>query len=258
MKSKIFGAVLLCVMMLVGAVACSSSGGKAPNGMTAGEILAMSQNASASINTLQMDEIENTNVMGEEMNMSISMSMDKSNRIMNMSEISPMSTGAMECYILNDWMYISDPIAEAQWVKTPLTEDIWNQEDTVNQQLSILSNFTDAQYIGTELVGNANCYEINVNPNMAAILGALNMSDIGNVSLSDMVKSCSGTVWIDENTYYPLKTSLDVTLEVENVTVSANEVGTISNINQPVNIVLPAAAQNATSISYSDFESGNW
>jgi hypothetical protein len=258
MKRRMCGAVLLCVMVLVGAVACSSGASKAPNGVTGSEILTMANNATASINTLQGQVTMNMIAMGEEMNYSSSTSMDISNRTLYESETDAMYINDTDMtYILNNWVYEYNPGVKAEWVRTPLTEDIWSEEyqpNAANQTLALLNFPTAVQYIGQETVAGTNCYKINVNPNPAVILGALDMSDYGSISPSDVVKSSSCTVWIDESTYYPLKISIDMTIS----TVLLNVVSTISNINQPVNIVLPAAAKNATAINYSTFESGNW
>jgi hypothetical protein len=248
------GAVLLCITVLVGAVACSSGVSKAPNGMTANEILAMSQNASTSMNTLQGYVTDNASVMGEEMNASFSISADIPSRRLHRLY---MPTGDGEAYILNNWVYIYSP-TEAKWVETPLTEYIWSEEYSIDQQLAVLSNFTDAKYIGTELVQGVDCYKISVHPSTSAILDMFNMSEVG-IGPSDInVENCAYTAWINESTYYPVQTSLNVILEMENVTLLDNRVCTISNINQPVNIVLPAEAQNATTLTNAQFESGNW
>jgi hypothetical protein len=55
-----------------------------------------------------------------------------------------------------------------------------------------------------------------------------------------------------------LKGSISGDMVVENVHMSLNMIMTISNINQPINIVLPEAAINATAISYSNYVSGNY
>jgi hypothetical protein len=260
MKLRMCGAVLVCVVILASVIACSSGASKAPNGMTASEILARYQNASASINTLQMDMTMHMGAMGDELNMSASISEDKPNRKVYAAETSPMFTGEIEVYVLDSEMYMSNPMAKAKWVKTPLTEDLFRQalDFGVNQELIVLNNCTNAQYIGRETIGGTDCYKITVNPNPAALLSAFNVSGLGNVSPSDAVKSSSCTVWVDGSTYYLLKMSCGMTLKFEASTGLLNSVFTTSNINQPVNIVLPAEAQNATALTNAQFESGNW
>lgn len=264
MKLRMCGAGLLCVMVLVGAIACSSGVSKAPNGMTAREILEMTNNATASINTLHLDVTMNMTMhvggMSDELNVSASISVDKPNRKLYAAETWSIFTGEAEVYILNNEMYMSNPMAKAKWVKTPLTEDFFREalDFGVNQELIVLNNFTDAQYIGTDLVGGINCYKINVNPNSAALLSAFNVSGLGNVSPSDDIKSSSCTVWVDDSTYYLLKMSCNMAFESKDYTELVNSVFTTSNINQPVNIILPVEAQNATALTNAQFESGNW
>lgn len=278
---RLFIPLLLAIMLNAGCSNGSTSITTPTPAMTASEILAMTNNATASMNTLQGDMIENMSIKGQYMsssdeeNSSISISADQVDRKLYESQIflnphiEPVSTcNISEVYILNNWIYMYN-LGQNEWIKTPLTEDIWNTEYGADEDWEIWNNSTNAQYIGMELVGGINCYKISVKPNPATISDMLNMTGLAMFSSSNKVKNC--TVWIDKSTYYPLKTSLNMTLESdsmsmepEHFTISANIVFAFSNINKPVTIVLPAEAQNATAISYSTFESydywciGNW
>lgn len=229
MKLRMCGGVLLCVAVLVGAVACSSGGSKAPNGMTADEILANCQNAARAINTMQTYAIateQDGNVVSD-----FSMSVDNSNRSLYCS-----GNDSMRLYALDNWIYSCN--STSKWVKTQLTEDIWN---IILERLHLgeLQNCTKASYIGMESVNGTNCYKMDITSGLESVINRLGLSGF-------TVKSYSSTIWIAENTYYPVKLSENLTwTEGDRLSV----IWTYSNINQPVNIVLPAAAQNATATS---------
>jgi hypothetical protein len=259
MRVRCLGVLILCVAVLLGTVACGG-GGVAPNGMTGADIMARYQNASASIETVQSDASMIESALGQEITMNMSMTADKPNRKMYMSQtyFIFMSTVEVEVYMMDNWIYVPSGTVKGKWVKTPLTEDVWNEEYNRNLSLEFFNNSADANYIGMETVGGIDCYKVSIKPDFEVLLGVLNMSEFDDISLSDMLKSYSCVIWIDENTYCPVKMSIDMQMEVEGVPMSVRGMGTYSNINQPITITLPVAAINATEISYEDFMAGEW
>lgn len=235
-------AILLCIAVLASTIACNSSS-KAPNGMTADEILARCQNASRTINTMQMQMHGITTSIDQGGSVNLSVSVDNSNRSMYWSENgSPSLAISSKFYLLNNWVYICN--STSGWVKTQLTEEAWDLFSSLTR-LHILQNCTKASYIGMETVDGTNCYKLDITPGLESEINRLGLSDFGNAT----IKSCSCAVWIAENTYYPVKLSSNITWTDG---TSLSKIETYSNINQPVNITLPAEAQNAT------VESGNW
>jgi hypothetical protein len=114
-----------------------------------------------------------------------------------------------------------------------------------------------------ENIGGFNCYKIDVDPNQDALFSASDMSGtegLSNEEINDMMKDSSCTAWVAESTYFPMQISFSMTLEMdvygEKYPITVDMTMTFSNINQPVTINLPAAAQNATAISYEDFMAG--
>lgn len=225
---------LLCIAILVSAIACNSSS-KAPNGMTADEILARCQNASRTINTMQVHSIITSIDQGSSSNLSVSV--DNSNRSLYMSENGSIPLAiSPKLYILNNWVYTCN--LTSNWVKTQLTEFVWDSFSSPTH-LDILQNCIKASYIGMESVDGTNCYKMDITPCLESEINRLGLSQFGNSS----IKSCSGAILIAENTYYPVKLSSNMTW-TDGYRLS--KIVTYSNINQPVNITLPAEAQNAT------------
>lgn len=245
------GAILLCAVVLVSAVSCSSSGSKAPNGMTADEIVSNCENTSSSINTAQMHAVlivrNQSGCLGS---INWSYIVDTSNRSAYKSYTSTITATSSECYVVNDWIYACN--STSTWIKTPLTEDYWNSlYRSALQPLDILQNYEKASYHDMQPVSGTNCYEINITADAEEEAYALGLYFLNITGM----QSHSCAVWITENTYYPAQMAFDFTWPDES---RIGMVVNYSSINEPVNITLPAEAQNATAISYSAFESGDW
>ena len=263
MRVRNLGILFLCIAVLLGTVACSG-GGVAPNGMTAAEILEMSQNAS--MNTMQFNMVMETAFMGDEITMNMVGAGDNLNQEMYLIGTSPqMQDYDMEVYIVDDWIYMTNPNSSAEWIKTGLTEDIWDEQDITGQQLGLMNDCLATRYIGMENINGINCYKIDVQPNWDAIFAAADISETEGISkqdMIDMIKDTSCTAWVAENTYYTMEIFLGMTMEMDilgqKYSVTIDMTMTTSNINQPVNITLPVAATNATEISYEDFMAGNY
>jgi hypothetical protein len=261
MRVRNLGILVLCISVLLGTVACGG-GGVAPNGMTGAEILEMSQ--TASVNTAQFSAIIEASVMGEAMTMYMTGAADNMNREMYMTTTAPeIYDEVMQMYAVDDWIYTTD--SNGDWIKTELTDNIWEEQNPTSQQMGLMEGFFAAKYLGMETIGGSNCYKIAIDPNWDALFSAADMSEtegLSNEEMIDMIKDSSCTAWVAENTYFPMQIFFSMTMEMDILgqiyPITMNMTMTFSNINQPVTITLPAAANNATAISYEDFMSGDY
>jgi len=261
MRVKNWGILFLCIAVLLGTVACGGNG-VAPNGMTGAEILEMSQ--TASVNTMQFSATVEVNAMGEAMTMYMTGAADEMNREMYMTTTAPeIYDEATQVYVVDDWIYTTD--SNGDWIKTELTDDIWEEQNPTSQQMGLMEGFVDAKYLGMETIGGSNCYKIAIDPNWAALFSAADMSGTEGLSteeMIDMIKDSSCTAWVAENTYFPMQIFFSMTMEMDilgqKYSVTMDMTMTFSNINQPVTITLPAAARSATEVSYEDFMAGEW
>ena len=261
MRVRNLGILFLCIAVLLGTVACSG-GGVAPNGMTAAEILEMSN--TASVNTVQFSATIEYDLMGEAATMYMTGAADEINRETYMIITDPeMPDEDMPMYIIDDWTYTTD--SNGDWIKTELTDDIWEESNTASQQMGLMEGFSGANYLGMENIGGFNCYKIDVDPNWDALFSAADMTEtegLSNEEMIDMIKDSSCTAWVAENTYFPMQIFFSMTMELDmfgqQYSITTDMTMTFSNINQPVTINLPAAATNATEISYEDFMAGNY
>jgi len=263
MKARFMAVIVLCVAALVGTVACSGGGGKAPNGMTGAEILAASQ--TTTINSMRFSATVETAMMDETLVMYMAGSMDEANREMYMTMTSPDYDYTMQMYITDGWLYMIDPDYSESWIKTRLTDDIWEQENPTAGQMELLEDVLEAKYLAMEIVSGSNCYKIDVDPNWDAILSATDMEETEYYStdeLIDMIKDTECVIWVAEGSYLPMQMFFSMTMEMEimgqKYSVDVDMTMTFSNINQAVDITLPSAALDATEMTYDEFMAGDW
>ena len=141
MKMRFLAIVILCITALLGTVACGG-GGVAPNGMTGAEILLMSQ--TDTIKSTQFSATVETGMMGEKMEMYMSGAIDEADRAMYMTMTAPDLDYTMQVYITNGWLYMLDPDYSTSWIKTKLTEDIWQEQNPVASQMELMEDFLQA------------------------------------------------------------------------------------------------------------------
>jgi hypothetical protein len=176
-----------------------------------------------------------------------------------------MSTGM---YLVEDWVYVGMemPGEPPMWLKAPLMEGMWAEQDIMAQQLNILSD-VEVEFLGNETVDGTGCYVLDVTPDMEK-LGAL-MQLMGaeeglppDLDLEDVITDFSVRYWIAADTYFTLKVSEDITMVFtpESFGIPPELVGefdatahmaitiTMHHINEPVSIELPPEAEEAEEV----------
>ncbi|AKG52972.1 lipoprotein [Dehalogenimonas sp. WBC-2] len=170
----------------------------------------------------------------------------------------------VENYIADNWTYIKY-VADATppgfnsgtWYKVSMTatewQDSWNSNSQSGQNNALFNNAT-VTIIGSETINGIDCYKINLIPDKASFLAYLQAQgttdgadDVTNIEQS--LQDIQFTGWVAKINSYMIKTEMSLAMTIEGVTANIQSVSTISNINQALNITLPAAAQAATQIS---------
>jgi hypothetical protein len=202
-------------------------------------------------------------MMGETIDMYMTGAADEINREMYMTEISPQAPDyMMQVYMVDGWLYMTDPEDSTEWIKTELVDEIWEERNIADQQMSLVEGFLDAKYVGMENIGGFNCYKIDIDPNWDAIFNAADISEtegVSNEEMIDMIKETSCITWIAENDYFPIQVFFSMTMDMQFLgDMTMDMTMTVSNINQPVTVTLPVTAKSATEISYEDFMAGDY
>lgn len=171
----------------------------------------------------------------------------------------------METYVIGNTIYSS---TDGSWVKLSSEEDLWAAPQGPMNVMNLLTTM-DSKTLGTETMDGKQAYKIQVVPNienMIRLLETVQPQSIESITpldkksmdeLKRAIKELSATLWIDKVTYYPIKVELKISLLFKDVDLELGRVADINldmnftlkqNFGEPVSIVLPAAAQNATSV----------
>lgn len=282
MKIKLFGAVLLCAVLLLTGAACGGGEGSitpAPEGVLAEQVRDSTIAAEAELDTCQFD-MDMTMQMwatmeGEtyELIMDVDAygAMDVPNEEMYVDmDISMEMTGLgsmevpMEMYFVDDWVYVGTEIyGEEIWLKTPMTEELWEEQDIVSQQLDILVG-VEVELVGTQTVAGTECYVLDVTPDMdeLAELMALSGAEEGpspGVDYAEVITEFSVRQWVATDTYFTRKLDIDVSMvftpeslgipswQAEDFYATGDMaiIITMHHFNEPVSITLPPEAADA-------------
>lgn len=170
--------------------------------------------------------------------------------------------------ILNNWIYtkVDVPTKGAQWYKTPLTQQLWDQQNQLSLQLDLLKTAVQVTSLPDETVNGVDCYVLSVQPNISALASLISSeisqssasSQIPNIDFSKMIKNVSATEWVSKTDYLPAKTDIQITMDIQasdigvptttfgEMTTNMSSQVTYTNYNKPVSITLPPDAANAT------------
>lgn len=181
------------------------------------------------------------------------------------SENNNATSGRSETYILNDTIYMS---MDGNWtsLRLPSADLIWDRQNMVRNQAELI-NSSDIELQGSEVVDGQDTYKVKVVPNMntyAAVLSEQvgSILPVGALNLTEMYRNSSlnWVSWITKDTHLLKKNEVQMSLVVtpETIGIPTNETGdfemhvnaaattVFSDFNEPVEIVLPEGAKNAT------------
>ncbi|HSD57027.1 MAG TPA: DUF6612 family protein [Methanotrichaceae archaeon] len=181
------------------------------------------------------------------------------------SENNNATSGKSETYILNDTLYLS---ADGNWtsLKLPNADLIWDRQNMVKNQAELLNN-SKIELLGSENVDGQDTYKVKVVPDMETYSAVLS-EQVGSIlpvaalNLTEIYRNSSTewTSWITKDAHLLKKNEIRMNLTVtpEIMGMPENEVGDFemrinavattifSDFNQPVEIILPEGAKNAT------------
>jgi hypothetical protein len=178
---------------------------------------------------------------------------------------------ATEYYLVGGWMYTGVDIPELgkQWMKMEVTEEIWQQQSRVDQQIDFLKTAVEIDYLGSEVVSGTECYVFEVVPSMEALGELLSQQaspmggmDFGEFDMADWFKEMSIREWIAKDSYQVMKTEIGMVMQISPADVGATEADfdrmimdmdmgmSFYEYNQPVSITLPPEALDAPEMPY--------
>ncbi len=174
-------------------------------------------------------------------------------------------------YQMTDWTYMrmEIPGAGEQWVKMPTSDEIDEQFDLVDQQLSPLESAVKLELLGYANVDGEECYVLSIVPDMEKLTeliseqqGATQDIDWGNISdLSDIFKKIEYTYYVTKDSKLPKKLVANMMMEFtpeqmgetggsfNKMTMNISVDMTLYDHNKSFSINLPDEAQNAMEVS---------
>ncbi|MDM7912040.1 MAG: hypothetical protein QUS09_02995, partial [Methanotrichaceae archaeon] len=177
------------------------------------------------------------------------------------------TSGRSETYILNDTVYMG---VDGNWTsfKLPNADLIWDRQNMVKNQAELLNN-SEIELLGSENLDGQDTYKVKVVPDMETYSVVLS-EQVGSVlpvavlNISEMFRNSTleWTSWITKDTHLLKKNEVQMNLVVtpESMGLPTNQTGDFemrvdaastiifSDFNQPVEIILPEGAENATVI----------
>lgn len=181
------------------------------------------------------------------------------------SENKNASTVESETYIFNDTIYT---MIDGNWTRLmlPNADLIWSRQNMVRNQAELL-NHSQIELLGSENIDGQDTYKVKVTPDMNAYAAVLaeqvgSLLPVSALNLTEMYKNSSveWTSWITKDTHLLKKNEINMNLTVtpETVGLPVESAGNFEmlidvsattlfkDFNQPVEIVLPEGARNAT------------
>ena len=181
-----------------------------------------------------------------------------------------------EKYIVNRQEFISNQLnyGNSTWVKKELPDKSPISKSELFQQANLLKTASNVVLAGNEKVEGMDCYVLNITPSVQTIIEwvisqeqpygpQLDVMNGGAITVvrADAYRNASVKLWIDRDTFLPVKAEIQAVFQGDvgegsitetPYTPSTNPVNStfngqviFSNYNQPVTIELPPEALNA-------------
>jgi len=173
-----------------------------------------------------------------------------------------------EIYVVDGQMYIKLSVSETdQWMKMDLSDQLWEKQNQMEQQVDFLRSAVKIDIIGQETVNGIDCYILDIQPDMVALFEwyesqqqeLTSKIDYSQLDIGRMFKDFSLKEWVAKDTFLPVKNDISMELEftagdigLENQTagMTAEMQAQVYyyDINEPVTITLPRAALDAETV----------
>jgi hypothetical protein len=174
---------------------------------------------------------------------------------------------AVEMYVIDDVMYAmtDDPSTGEAWVKGEVPPELWGQMNQIEPQMEMLE-LVQVDLAGSETVKGNDCYVLELKPDMQQLWQLFNeqamvseeelLPEIDTEMLQQVFKGFSVKQWINKETYVLHRAQIEMNMEMtaEDLGFSEEEGSMVMTLamdiiaydyNQPIDIVLPAGAENA-------------
>jgi hypothetical protein len=174
-----------------------------------------------------------------------------------------------QTYIVADWLYTKLILGGigGGWFKTKLTDEIWEMQNQLGQQIELMETATEARLMGSEAVDGTDCYVVELAPGEEKLRDFLSRQmvpgtgiDWSEINLETLSEATSITLWIAKDTRLLMKSEIDMLVELaaedigvgegdfEKLALDMNTKTKLYDYNEPVLIRLPEEALEAAEI----------
>ncbi len=176
------------------------------------------------------------------------------------------SATTLEEYLQNDTIYMK---MDGNWTQLKMDmPEVWAEQDMAGQQIEIL-NHSEITLLGSEKIDGRDCYKIRVAPEMqsfstivsqqtGSLLGTMNLGELFNNSSMDLI------YWIDKESFLLARMEQTATFDLtpeslrleatgpqsQRINMVAKSIMNYRDYNEPVEIMLPAEAKEATALPF--------
>jgi cyclophilin family peptidyl-prolyl cis-trans isomerase len=201
-------------------------------------------------------------------------SMDLTNRrLVSSGKYSAVASGSsnqsmavlVQVYTADGWSYLngtSGPAGDV-WLKTKVTNGLWNSQDQFTQQIGLLKNVNNATVQGNEKNNGAEQQVVQVTPNGDSLAKWMlwQSQELGlpfsAFNLPDSLKSLSVKEWLDDNSHLPARIQINALIEIkpgdlpsfsndfDKMTLNVNSNIVLRDYGTKVSVDLPELAKQA-------------
>jgi len=178
----------------------------------------------------------------------------------SIAETQPEMEQVTEMYLIGNIQYRMQQTEEGtEWKKYEVSAESWEEFQQIGWGKSQIELLKAAQVevIGSERVGGIDCYVLEVTPDLEQLWQLSNhlhfdeARDVTEEYLQEIFRSFSVKQWVAKDTYFLMKAEIDIATEFppEEPGPSTVDIAIVLlcyNYNQPVTIVLPPEAVEAT------------
>lgn len=171
-----------------------------------------------------------------------------------------------EVYVVDGWTYygVNVPDEGEQWLKTELTEAMWQQYDQLGPFLELLATASDIDYKSTETVNGVECYVFELEPDMdllsaivAEATASVAVMNLSGLDLPELYQELSVKEWVAKESYLLQRAEIAVVLEIrpedvdetgdsfDKLTIDTGMTIRFYAYGQPFTVVLPPEALEA-------------
>ncbi|RLG15477.1 MAG: hypothetical protein DRN71_01220 [Candidatus Nanohalarchaeota archaeon] len=166
-----------------------------------------------------------------------------------------------ETYLVDGYLYTKNQDA---WIKMEFEDDTWARQDKIGE-LTELIDSGSIERMDEESFGGNSYYVIKINPDLRKVAEdalkqqSQSMPVSQSINIEDIVKEYSSTIWLNKKTFVIEKSRTEIKIvvadeDMDTTATKSMEITSvielsISNINEPVNIVLPPEAQDAIDLA---------